>query len=241
MLLSVDNSPLPIAGYSISDIVFPTHGKFRSRKVISRSNSKATIKYPSWKGQRMIHCESMHELNACFLLDFDKSVTHFTEQPCRVDYINPLGKKLKHYPDFLVFRENGTQEFWEVKADLALESRDVIVRESVLRNLLPNFGYEYFLVCGRSMTSGARLKNARYLARNGRVALEITDFNSSVEFFLPSNILTWDEFAPFINVGKCNRVLSRLILEGYVQIDENKSLSGSSKIWWNSNRNELEV
>jgi hypothetical protein len=233
MLSCVERFPFTHSECSVTGIFFPPEDQLRSRKVVSRSNSRPTIKYPSWKNQRMIQCESVYELNACFLLDSDNSVIGFHEQPCRIDYITPKAKR-SHYPDFLVEKSNGTKEFWEVKADLEFEKEDVILREELLRGLLPDLGYEYRLVCGKSMRSGFRLKNAHYLVRNGRTPLDMTVFNLALEYFTKYEACEWKDFSVFDDAIKNRLVLARLILEGYVLFDPNESLSESSRVWWSS-------
>jgi hypothetical protein len=225
--------------YAVTNLCFPSSKKARSRKVISRSNARPTIKYPSWKNQRMIHCESMHELNACVLLDADVSVKEFNEQPCRIDYRTPNGKSI-HYPDFLVAR-GAVKEFWEVKADIGLENEDIIFRESLLKELLPNLGYEYHLVCGKAMREGAGLENARFLVTNGRLELSIDAINTAFQLFSEFRIETWKEFHILGEISKDRPTLCRLILEGYVCFDCTSLISSSTKIWWNSERELAEV
>ena len=65
-------------------VIFPEPGELRSRRVVSRSNSRSAGKFPSWKMKRMLHWESIHELNAFRLLDCDPDVTCFSEQPCQI-------------------------------------------------------------------------------------------------------------------------------------------------------------
>jgi hypothetical protein len=40
---------------NVPAIVFPGWGQLRSRRVVSRSNSRSAGKYPSWKMMRMLH------------------------------------------------------------------------------------------------------------------------------------------------------------------------------------------
>lgn len=241
MLTCVKESPFARTECSVTNIVFPQSGQLRSRQVISRSNSKPTMKYPSWKNSRMIHCESKHELNACFLLDADVSVKSFSEQPCRIDYTVLEDQKLSHYPDFLVVKENGYKEFWEVKANLEVESEDVFLRGQVLKNLLPDLGYEYRLVCGKEMSAQSELNNARYLTRHGRTPLNIKTFDLALNQFLDMGVSRWGDFMPFNHTTKNTSVLCRLILESFVSYDLDSEISSSSKIWWNSTSKGLEV
>lgn len=238
-MLKLVDSPFSSNDYAINQLYFPSLKKTRSRKVISRSNSRPTIKYPSWKNQRMIHCESKHELNACVLMDVDVSVIKFNEQPCRIDYQTPNGKFI-HYPDFLVTRES-VKEFWEVKADIELESEDIIFRESLLKELMPDMGYEYRLVCGKAMSDGVGLQNARYLVSNGRLELGIDVFDKALQLFSESRVRVWNDFHIFKDTTKDRSTLCRLILEGFIRFDDSSQISSNTKIWWNSEHKFLEV
>ena len=60
-------------------INFPKDGKIRSRKVVKRSNARNSGKYPSWKMQRMMQWESVHEGNAMRILDAHPNVISFNE------------------------------------------------------------------------------------------------------------------------------------------------------------------
>ena len=113
---------------TISSIVFPEKDHLRSRKVVSRSRSRPTGKYPSWKMRRMVHWESENELNAFRLLDCDPDVTSYHEQPCKVEFVQD-GLARSHYPDILV-KKNGRKELWEVKNEAQAEESEVVTRTS---------------------------------------------------------------------------------------------------------------
>ena len=68
----------------------------RARRVISRSNSRVTGKYPGLKSRRMHYWESSLERDAFMLLDVSTEVVSFDEQPVTLYY--GIGKKLRHYP-----------------------------------------------------------------------------------------------------------------------------------------------
>lgn len=87
----------------------PESGRKRSREVITRSKTRPTGRYPSWKMGRMIDWESPHELNAFRLLDADAGVIAFFEQPLRVHYVLN-GEAHVHYPDIAVLRREGARD-----------------------------------------------------------------------------------------------------------------------------------
>jgi hypothetical protein len=67
----------------IKSILFPIAAEKRSRKVVPRSNARSAGKYPSWKMRRMIHWESVTDLNAFRLLECDPTIRSYSEQPAR--------------------------------------------------------------------------------------------------------------------------------------------------------------
>ena len=167
MLLCAEDAPFTHKECSVAGIYFPSKDRLRSRKVISRSNSRSTIKYPSWKSRRMIQCESKHELAACLILDADVLVDRFQEQPCRIDYQTPAGEFM-HYPDFLVHKKDGTKELWEVKDESEVVNRDISFRSAVMSCLLTEYGYHYYLVSSKELKENPRAYNSRLLLKYGR-------------------------------------------------------------------------
>ncbi len=81
-------------------IRFAPPGKL-ARPVVKRSNARMTSKYPSWKMQRMLQCESKNERNGMLLLDVCPGVKSFWPQPCIINYLLD-DQQCLHYPDVLV-------------------------------------------------------------------------------------------------------------------------------------------
>src|SRR5580692_8771394 len=119
----------------IKSIVFPESGEARARKVVSRSNARATGKYPSWKMQRSMQWESVNELHAFRLLDCDPGVIRFKEQPCRIEYVGVDGLH-RHFPDILV-ETRVCKELWEVKPLAQAMRPEVSLRTELLLRELP--------------------------------------------------------------------------------------------------------
>ena len=131
------------------EIRFPKNGKLRSRKVVSRSNAVNSGKYPSWKMERMMQWESIHEGNAMRILDATPRVISFNEQPCEIIYtLN--GMKRRHYPDFMVI-EQQSREFWEVKTERDANDPDVAARTRFLTVALAVYGYGYRMVLAETL------------------------------------------------------------------------------------------
>ena len=79
-----------ISAYEVPNVLvlrFPTEGRLRVRNVVTRSRERQTIKYPSWKIDRMVQCESLNELLAARIYDCDPSVVSFHEQAIAIQYV----------------------------------------------------------------------------------------------------------------------------------------------------------
>lgn len=212
-------------------INFPQDGKIRSRKVVKRSNARNSGKYPSWKMNRMMQWESVHEGNAMRMLDADPSVISFNEQPCEIIYILN-GEKRRHYPDFLV-RESDRKEFWEVKTSKDADQPDVVERTAFLTNALPFYGYSYRVVVAESLASEPQLGNIKRLNKLGRQALTVVQQEAIRRLFKEQPLMSWgvfEEQSPTVL-----KQISRLILEGKLSIDLNQPIHAATPIRSNFN------
>lgn len=88
-------------------------GAERARRVITRSPTRTVGRFPSLKGNRMIHWESQLERDFVYLLEFDRAVLEFREQP-EVFRLTIEGKPRQYTPDFLV-RTASELVIYEVK------------------------------------------------------------------------------------------------------------------------------
>ena len=88
--------------------------RLRYRKVVSRSRTRATGKYPSWKMGRSLQWESHAELLAVVEGDFNPDVLAMYEQPMLVQYWGADGEVRSHAPDLLILRNSG-YELIEIK------------------------------------------------------------------------------------------------------------------------------
>lgn len=198
----------------ILKIIYPTGKNIRSRRIISRSRSVPTGKYPSWKLGRMVYWESKHERDAFKLLDASPLVLSYMEQPLQIRYLMD-GIEYVHYPDMLV-HYSAYKELWEVKPNEDSLDDELIVRTRLLTELLPAFGFRYRLIYGSDLMRIPRLSNVNTLLRFGRP--EVTE----VQRELVRNVLTSVSSIPWgtasqgeLGPNGC-AILARLFLEGYL-------------------------
>jgi hypothetical protein len=207
----------------IKSILFPEPGQMRARKVVSRSNARSTGKYPSWKMQRMIHWESINELNAFRLLDCDPNVTSYCEQPCQIVYVLD-GVERVHYPDILVTTTGG-QQLWEVKLRSNASEPEILARTAFLSCTLPRWGYEYRTVFGEDLARQPRLNNANLLLRLGKRAVNDCEWEGVRRTLAEQGELVWSEATSGNYGAKGREILLSLVLRGVLTIDMDSPIS----------------
>jgi hypothetical protein len=211
----------------IKSILFPEPGQVRSRKVVSRSNARSTGKYPSRKMGRMIHWESINELNAFRLLDCDPDVTSYSEQPCQIVYVIG-GVERVHYPDILVTATRGKQ-LWEVKLRSNASEPEVFARATLLSRVLPIWGYEYRTVFGEDLARQPRLNNANLLLSLGKRAVSDCEWEDVRRTVAERGALVWSEASSGNYGAKGREILSSLVLRGVLTIDMNSPISPATE------------
>lgn len=210
----------------IKSILFPEPGQIRSRKVVSRSNARSTGKYPSWKMGRMIHWESINELNAFRLLDCDSGVTSYGEQPCQIVYVMD-GVESVHYPDILV-TTTASKQLWEVKLRSNASEPEVLARAAFLSRALPRCGYEYRTVFGEDLARQPRLNNANLLLSLGKRPVSDCEWEGVRRTVAEHGSLVWSEASSGNYGAKGREILSNLVLRGMLTVDMNSPISPST-------------
>jgi len=119
--------------------------------------------FSSYKLRRSIGCESTTEFNYAHLLDFDRSVTTFMEQPFTIAYEH-AGKQRRYTPDFHV-QYAGRDVVVECKpaTKLATEDNQRIFAAAeawcIARDVV------FTVITDEELTRGWRLQNIKFLAQ----------------------------------------------------------------------------
>ena len=199
----------------------------RSRKVVGRSNSRPTGRYPSYRMKRMIEWDSPYELYAYRLLDFDPEVLEFREQPCVIHYcLNGLIQR--HYPDSLVRTRTG-KTLLEVKTRQDAFSPEILRRTELMTQLLPTHGYQYAIVFAEDLKREPRLRNCRLVLGRGRSPMTLDEREFARKLFDAAPFLTWGDlksghFSP-IGIDHC----CRLVLEGTLRINIDEQIDADTR------------
>jgi hypothetical protein len=173
--------------------------------------------------KRMLHWESIHELNAFRLLDCNPDVTHFNEQPCQVVYVID-GVERVHYPDILVTTVE-REELWEVKLQSKALEPEVLERTALLSRALPRWGYVYRMMFAEELARQPRLNNANLLLRFG--AREVGDGESEEirRVVQQRGRLIWSKACRGDYGSKGCEILCGLVLRGILAIDMNSPVT----------------
>ena len=214
----------------VISIDFPEDG-LRARKVISRSNSDMSGKWPSFKMGRAMHYESGNERNAFKLLDASPEVRSYSEQPCVIHYMID-GEVHRHYPDILV-NFSTHQELWEVKTDTESKNPEIMRRSELMAKYLPTFGYLYQIAIAEDLKINPRLNNVVFLLKHGRRTVSLVEYEQIRQLFKRNTFLEWGYFQ-FGAIGAAYlKPICRLILDGLLELDINQPLQMLTEIRYN--------
>ena len=193
-------------------------GECRIRRVISRSKTTGSGKYPSWKMKRMLHWEAVGELNAFRILDTDAKVETFQEQPLEISYLMD-GVVHTHVPDIKVSLWTAQQELWEIKTKADAASNEVQRRTALMVSNLPTVGFTYRLIVDEDLAASVRLKNALTVLRFGRSEIAPLEREKWRRLLAQMPQLSWRDLLSGAIGAKGRAFACRLILEAKLQVD----------------------
>ncbi|MBT1070692.1 TnsA endonuclease N-terminal domain-containing protein [Pelotalea chapellei] len=155
-----------------SRIIFPALGQLRARKVISVSNHGHVYKFPTIKFIRNMHIDHGLERARATILEMDPDVIIFWEQPFAIEYVDDEGHIRVLYPDFLVFRADGSVIVEEVKPASKAITPENESRFKIEEKVLMQHGFGFAVVTDAVMKSDLRLHNSQKLLRYRRIAVD---------------------------------------------------------------------
>jgi hypothetical protein len=221
--------PSPQKRNAVLSITYPERGKRRARKVVTRSRARPTGKFPSLKMNRMIEWESTNELNAFRLLEANSTVLKYWEQPCVIQY-EMDGETRRHFPDALV-QTLRWRELWEVKELADAQRPAIIKRTELLKLALPQHGYIYRLVIAENLAREPRQTNIKTLLKNGRQKVPLLITERVRQIITRCGCLTWGAVNDGTIAPIDNRVVCRLLLDGFLFCDLNEYWSSATKLF----------
>lgn len=210
-------------------ITFPDPGKPRIRKVVTRSRSRKTGKYPSWKMGRMVQWDSGNEKTVFRTLDGDATVIAFYEQPFCVRYLDN-GILRRHYPDVLVEFIDGV-DVWEIKDARDQLDADIVRRTAILKPLFAQLGIRYRLVFVDKQTTKGTEAYCTSVVRFGRPSIDQVERERARRFFECRQRITWQDAETGCLGDKSKNIVARLLLEGNLSATQRATeISSSTQI-----------
>lgn len=214
----------------ILSIRFPRPGELRVRKIVTRSRARRTQKYPSWKMDRMIQCESGNELVAARIYDLDSNVVSFHEQALAIRY-RMADEEREHVPDFVVRASDGVYVD-EIKDHRDRGNPEIIARTSFLTPLLARLGLKYRVRFVEKSRYQNTLGFCRSVLRFGRSDISQVEREAARRLFNSSPSLTWGDMKSGRIGERSRHIAARLILEGEICVEEHdRPLQKTSRLF----------
>jgi hypothetical protein len=205
------------------------------RKITNNFGKKNTGFFPSKKNGRSIAYESLLERDYMYLLEYDKEVISFTEQPVTLEY-NYLDRKRTYTPDLKVVRKVNT-EIVEIKPKSILlqflNDAKKKAKFDVANYYCVENGYKFKIVTDEDIHNGCILTNIKYLFRYSLIYVPPSDeLKIKNELALGElDIETLlNRLNPLDNYNQFKVYIYSLIFEGVIRIDLKQPLTDKSII-----------
>ena len=156
--------PKVTAGHSFVQNEGSRSAQPRAREPISRSRGQVRGKFPSIKEGRMIHWESLLELDLAVLLEFSKVVVSYREQPLTAHYVFD-GRIRRYTPDFEITLASGETVLIEVKPAQKLLDEQERKRFEQIADHFARQGRRFAILTEREIRQTVLLANLRCLLR----------------------------------------------------------------------------
>jgi hypothetical protein len=148
---------------------------------VSNHGGNVIGRFPSAKMGRMVAFESLLERDFIYLLEYDRSVEWFEEQPLSIEYVQE-GKRLQYTPDFHLL-EHKQHVLVECKPTRFVETEENHRKFAAARVWCGECGWEFRIMTDQQIRSGFRLQNVKLLARYARQKVDAV-MRSQIHTFL---------------------------------------------------------
>lgn len=205
----------------------------RIRKVVRRSNSRMTGKFPSRKNGRMMQWESKYELETFQILEISPLVAAYSEQPAEIKYSGDDGIEHRHYPDILVVLRSGIKMFIEVKPESAITDQDLADRTRLIASLLRHKGYQYVMVLPEQVVSFAYLENAKHLLLYSKMPMPESAWEMVRRILLREGSIELANLIKSLKHADARSWIYRLLIAGDILCDLSEPITNQTLMRWN--------
>lgn len=135
-----------------------------SRNVVTGSRDNFTGYFPSRKNGRLIQYESLLEQRMIRLMEADKHIVEYTDQPKAKEWRDGSYRTRCSTFDFEYVADDGTVTIVEVKPWSRVQRKGLLEEFAFARFELGKQGYNFELWTDRELNAGVRLANAEILS-----------------------------------------------------------------------------
>jgi TnsA endonuclease N terminal len=128
-----------------------------------------TGKFPSLKMKRMIQFESGVEKDFIYLLEYDRRISSYEEQPVCIEY-KIDGKKHTYTPDFQAV-VGGETWVYECKPEKFVGASNNKIKFDAAEKWCVEKGWGFQVITAELIRAGCRLKNVKHLTGFSRVVV----------------------------------------------------------------------
>ncbi len=185
------------------------------RTVSNRGRRNVVGYFPSLKLRRMVQFESTLERDLIYLLDFDRQVTAFEEQPLKIVYQHE-GKTLSYTPDFLAEFASGQRVLLECKPRCFINSEENQRKFSAAQAWCAGREWQFQLVTDEQLRAGHRVQNVKLLTQHARHKVDVP-LKGSIFAFLASTrqSLTMGDVMVAVNPANPTTVIMPILHMAY--------------------------
>lgn len=148
-----------------------------------------TGRFSSYKMKRCCSWESSIEKDFIHLLEFDRDVVEYCEQPFWVDFTLD-GEEHRACPDFVTIYTDGSEKVWEVKPADEAEQDETKRRFSAIEKVLSREGQDFECITDEQIRAGRRLDNIKVLFEYLHAAPNLEDVLALCSVFDQHNAVT---------------------------------------------------
>lgn len=136
---------------------------------VSHRGGNMIGRFPSLKLKRMVVFESLIEQDYLYVVDYERDVLHYEEQPLTVEYLWQ-NKTRRYTPDFLVRRAK-RHELVECKPAARVDDEENQRKFAAARQWCRENSWMFIVVTDEALRSGHRLANIKLLTRYARLTV----------------------------------------------------------------------
>lgn len=203
-----------------------------TRKITNRGSKKNIGKFPSLKMGRTIKWESLIERDMIYLLEYDREVMTYEEQPDRIYYVLD-GKEHYYTPDFKVDKA-GKIHIVEVKRKKDVDEGKYTSLFREIKWHCRRSGREFVVATDQMIRVEPKLRNIKLLYRYARVLVLVRHQVLCQRFFHSRREATIGDLYEFFyseEVENGLQVIYSLLYWGYLEIDLMQPVELESVVW----------